>query len=54
MLGIIKEIVTKIPIVRVLPYVYTAWDKLPDEKKEEYAAAFLAAAAKGATQYAGS
>lgn len=46
--------ISKVPIVRVLPYIYGAWDKLPEDKKEEYAAIFLAAAAKGASQYVGS
>lgn len=49
---LLEAFVSKVPLVRVLPYIYKAWDDLPEEKKEEYAAIFLAAAAKGASQYA--
>jgi hypothetical protein len=48
----LEKIIEKIPIVRVLPYMVRAWDNLPEEKKEEYAAIFLAAAAKAASEYA--
>lgn len=50
----LETVISKVPIVRILPYIYGAWDKLPEDKKEEYAAIFLAAAAKGASQYVGS
>lgn len=49
---IFEKIVNATPFIRVLPWIYKAWDNLPDEKKQEYAEIFLAAAAKAASQYA--
>jgi hypothetical protein len=52
-IDMLEALIQKIPIIRILPYILKAWEKLPEDKKEEYASIFLAALVKGASQYAG-
>ena len=46
-----EEVISKVPIVRVIPYIYGAWDSLDEETKQKYAAIALKAAMKAMENY---
>lgn len=46
-----EEVISKVPIMRLIPYIYKAWDSLDEETKEKYAAVALKAAMKAMENY---